>query len=172
MGLDVSHGCWSGPYSQFMRWRTWLAARAGYPLGLMEGFFGYCDFTPDDLVFEKHYNAATSIGPWAWDALKACTSNSLPIKWPSAKVDPIVILLHHSDCDGAINWWDAKPLALSLLTIIRSTPDDWHIPEGSLLRWESWRDGRGCYDGMVPPTKRFAVGLMAAYKAREKIIFA
>ncbi len=25
MGLDTSHDCWHGPYSQFMRWRTWLA---------------------------------------------------------------------------------------------------------------------------------------------------
>lgn len=24
MGLDTSHDCWHGPYSQFMRWRQWL----------------------------------------------------------------------------------------------------------------------------------------------------
>lgn len=24
MGLDTSHDCWHGPYSQFMRWREWL----------------------------------------------------------------------------------------------------------------------------------------------------
>ena len=39
MGLDVSHGCFSGPYGQFMRWRTWLAKHIGIPLGLMDGFY-------------------------------------------------------------------------------------------------------------------------------------
>jgi hypothetical protein len=27
MGLVVTHGCWAGPYSQFMRWRSWLHGR-------------------------------------------------------------------------------------------------------------------------------------------------
>lgn len=31
MGLDVSHDCWSGAYSAFMRWRTKLAEVAGFP---------------------------------------------------------------------------------------------------------------------------------------------
>lgn len=28
MGLDVSHGCWSGAYSAFMRFITWRRAAA------------------------------------------------------------------------------------------------------------------------------------------------
>ncbi len=30
MGLDVSHDCWHGAYSAFMRWRRKLAEVAGY----------------------------------------------------------------------------------------------------------------------------------------------
>jgi len=39
MGLDTSHGCWSGGYSAFMRWREKLAEVAGFPpLRSMDGF--------------------------------------------------------------------------------------------------------------------------------------
>lgn len=38
MGLDVSHDCWSGAYSGFMRWRRFLAKTIDIPLDLMKGF--------------------------------------------------------------------------------------------------------------------------------------
>jgi hypothetical protein len=39
MGLDVSHDCWSGPYSSFNRFREALAEAAGLPpLRTMVGF--------------------------------------------------------------------------------------------------------------------------------------
>lgn len=38
MGLDTSHDCFHGPYSQFMRWRLFLAKQIGIPLGMMRGF--------------------------------------------------------------------------------------------------------------------------------------
>lgn len=39
MGLDISHGCWYGAYSAFMRWRTALCDAAGYgAINLREGF--------------------------------------------------------------------------------------------------------------------------------------
>jgi len=40
MGLDISHGCWHGAYSAFMRWREKISQVAGLPpLALMEGFY-------------------------------------------------------------------------------------------------------------------------------------
>ena len=38
MGLSASHDCWDGSYSDFHEWRTWIAARIGLPLNLMQGF--------------------------------------------------------------------------------------------------------------------------------------
>ena len=29
MGLDTTHDCWHGPYSQFMKWRCWLHVHVG-----------------------------------------------------------------------------------------------------------------------------------------------
>jgi hypothetical protein len=42
MGLDISHGCWEGAYSAFMRWRQQIAEVAGIPLMLMDGFCEWC----------------------------------------------------------------------------------------------------------------------------------
>ena len=38
MGLDVSHDCWHGAYSAFMRWRREIARVVGIDLMSMEGF--------------------------------------------------------------------------------------------------------------------------------------
>lgn len=41
MGLDTSHGAWSGPYSSFAEWRGAVAEAAGFPpLDDMRGFGG------------------------------------------------------------------------------------------------------------------------------------
>lgn len=37
MGLDVSHDCWSGAYSRFHRYRTYLASLVGMDYNLMDG---------------------------------------------------------------------------------------------------------------------------------------
>jgi len=52
MGLDVSHGCWEGAYSAFMRWRIEIARVAGIDLLAMEGFGGamsWSNLKPDVL---------------------------------------------------------------------------------------------------------------------------
>lgn len=46
MGLDTSHGCWHGPYSAFMRWRTQIASCIGLTLDGMVGFGGTTEW-PD-----------------------------------------------------------------------------------------------------------------------------
>lgn len=39
MGLDTTHDAWHGPYSSFMRWRTFIAKKAG--LGNLRDYEGY-----------------------------------------------------------------------------------------------------------------------------------
>lgn len=38
MGLDISHDCWHGAYSAFMRWRRAVASVCGIDLERMEGY--------------------------------------------------------------------------------------------------------------------------------------
>lgn len=178
MGLDVSHGCWNGPYSMFMRWRIWLAEQIGLPLMLMEGFME--SIPDDDEIAIADWTKSTDSTNWESrkcisDVVRAA-AHGTPIRWILIN-DPLVKLLDHSDCEGSIKWYDAKPVALRLLQVIRSVPDDFAAPvytdgpdKGRPI-WTRWQDGRGCYDGMVPPCKRFAAGLLAAYKAREDVRF-
>lgn len=52
MGLDTTHGAWSGGYGSFSSWRNWLANKIGIQLNEMEGFLGskkWKQLPPDDL---------------------------------------------------------------------------------------------------------------------------
>lgn len=182
MGLDVSHDCWHGPYSQFMRWRTWLAAQIGLPLQLMEGFYEWQWDGKNDLSFERDYRPLTQQADGAnrgqvwWDTLTAFEPLGRAISW-DAIGDPLKLLLHHSDCDGRIKWFECRKIAMRLGAVIRKAADDTAYPtysdgdkKGQLI-WTHWRNGRGCYDGMVPATKRFAVGCLRAFRARKDVTF-
>lgn len=115
MGLDVSHGCWSGAYSAFYRWRIELAKVAGLPpLELMEGFYqpgGYADPIHFAQKFTRNKDSFADL------------QSQLPIKWDCLKPDPIHKLLYHSDCDGIIKHKDCLPMAKSLETLLPLLPD-------------------------------------------------
>jgi hypothetical protein len=172
MGLDCTHGFWNGSYGAFMRWRTWLAAQAGIPLSLMEGV----------LTFERDYHRITSgakdidCGQILWKTLAGFRDLGRPIPW-AAVGDPLKVLLHHSDCNGRLRWWDCKPVGLRLLQVIRQADDDFTVPlytGGSKVgepMWTRWQDGRSIHDGMVPATKRAARGCLRAYQERVDIKF-
>jgi len=89
MGLDTSHDCWHGAYSAFARFRQAIAKAAGIPLGVMEGHY-----RPPEWAFEQ-------LTPGAQYAIKE-TLQSLPLSWDLFKHDPLIVLLHHSDCDGIL----------------------------------------------------------------------
>lgn len=75
---------------------------------------------------------------------------------------PLVPLLAHSDCNGRLRWWECKDISLALLQLIRETENiDGKFPESN----------RACYDSMHGACKRFAIGCIKAYKAREDVIF-
>lgn len=74
--------------------------------------------------------------------------------WP--KSDPIEILLHHSDCDGEIQWQDCGPIADSLEMLLPSlSANDSPVPSCTT---------RG-------KAKQFVKGLRTAFKAKENVEF-
>lgn len=166
MGLDTSHGCWHGPYSMFMRWREWLAAQVGIPLQMMEGFV---ESVPDQSDIDSlkidyasaNYNRDSMIRQWA----KSLLPLESGIEWTMLKGDPLWILLHHSDCDGKIHWWNCKRIAERLAQVYRQSKDKDVLGHGGM------DCKRGCYDSMRRATLRFALGCMKAYRAREHITF-
>ena len=93
MGLDVSHGCWNGPYSAFMRWRC--------ELNLLIA----CD--REDTSDE-----------WKQVRDMGSTREGLQLAWQRGlyndQTDPLNVLMNHSDCDGEIAAEMCGPLADAL----------------------------------------------------------
>jgi hypothetical protein len=135
MGLDTTHDCWHGAYPAFTRWRNKLAEVAGYKLEKQDGSFIDLPVLP-------------------WD--------SFPYDWPAGEWgdhverDPLVYLLAHSDCEGAIHPPQAAPLADRLEELLPLLPDGdagGHIGV--------WRD----------KTRRFIDGLRLAVSIGEDVEF-
>ena len=125
MGLDVSHGCWSGAYSAFMRWRCEIAKAAGLPpLQFMEGFYSWTDITHDEANAAVQALGYERKNKWASDLLQAfyCGGN-LPIKWDCLKPSPLHALLNHSDCDGSIPASECTAIAHALETLLPALPE-------------------------------------------------
>lgn len=92
MGLDTSHGCWSGPYSAFHRWRRRIAEIAG--LGDLNHYEG----------FEFSFLAGDHAEPL--ERKKFDESH------------PLTPLLSHSDCDGEIASKDCTGIADALEALL------------------------------------------------------
>lgn len=148
MGLDTSHECWHGAYSAFHRWRSEIARVAGLPpLDLMEGFFQVSDGTCP-LYFA--YQSAVKNG-----LHNSAFWESLPIKWGSLKPSPLFTLLHHSDCEGELDWKDCGPIADALEELL------------PLLKGD-----RGGHVGDVhEKTVTFIRGLRQAFDSKENVDF-
>jgi hypothetical protein len=170
MGLDISHDCWHGPYSMFMRWREWIASQVGIPLRLMQGFVEYYPEEKD--VSWSDVLCHASVGDqWkrGFMILHMLTSlaplGEQQIRWDMMKHDPLWILLNHSDCEGKIKWWYCKRIAERLMQIYRSSKNNDVLGHGGM------DCKRGAYDSMRRATLRFALGCMKAYRAREHVVF-
>jgi hypothetical protein len=96
MGLDTSHGCWHGPYSQFMHWREWL------------NLFVMLDREKESEITQKVRNMGA-------------TREALLLAWDEGLYDdqsvPINVLMLHSDYDGEIAAEVCGPLADALQDI-------------------------------------------------------
>lgn len=146
MGLDVSHDCYSGGYSSFNVWRSIVAAVAGIPLYLMEGFYNPARYGDDPLKPD--------------DTDTYCIRESLPIQWDILKPDPLLYLLDHSDCDGEIPHVDCKPLADRLAEL---------LPQ--LEERQKAKHIQGMGRDWVAITKKWIEGLNFAHERGEDVQF-
>lgn len=119
MGLDTSHGCWHGPYSQFMHWRVWLHY---FVMREREAH--------DPKAAQVSYKGATREG--YIEALNAGMYDDQSV--------PINVLMNHSDCDGEILTEDCDPLADALEKIMerymppRGTYDEMRPPTERFIK--------------------------------------
>lgn len=151
MGLDISHDCWHGAYSAFMRWRKMIARAAGLPpLELMEGFFN-----PNE-VLENPFFMPLTYGDETTKSRLKDLAGYLPISWECLKPNPLYILLHHSDCEGEIGWEDCIWIAKELENLMQNIPDE---------------DGGGHIGNYKEKTQKFIDGLKLASSQKENIKF-
>lgn len=158
MGLDITHECWHGAYSAFMRWRCEIAKVAGLPpLQWMEGFYDWTDITRDEASAAVDAIGFEPEHTWARNIISAfyCGGN-LPIKWDCLKSSPLHALLNHSDCDGEIQSDQCAVIASALELILPK------LPEGN---------GGGYIGDWREKTKAFIDGLRLAAQRGENVRF-
>lgn len=107
MGLDTTHDCFHGPYSQFMQWREWL------------NYFVMRERAKNGDV---NANEVSHLG---------VTREALMRAWNEGLYDdqsvPINVLMAHSDCDGEITADMCAPLADAL----QALADQYMPPRGT-----------------------------------------
>jgi len=144
MGLHVSHGCFTAGYGKFMFFRQAIADVLSIPLQVMEGFY------------DKDEWMVCARGNKAGEHLLENRLKALPVSWKAWEDDPIILLLHHSDCGGGLRWQDAAAIAERLEEIApqivhpEGMRDDWNFKETAL---------------------KFAAGLRRAAESQEDVTF-
>ena len=101
MGLGVSHGCWSGPYTAFTRFRNALADQAGFDLATVTFPDGFV-MRDLPLIDWGHHPEKAVYGEWEDYEPK----------------DALEILIAHSDCEGVIYPKEAGRLAIRIKEIV------------------------------------------------------
>lgn len=170
MGLDVSHGCFSGAYSAFNRYREELARIVGIPLPLMEGFY-------EDHLWRKQIDTIRTYADAHYPELHPSVrgampdgvplyyfsldvSRWLPLKWEAFRFDPLFFLLDHSDCDGWLPVECLLPLAQRLEELLPLLPGD-ETARGHIQSAGGWR----------AVTQRWIDGLRLAAERDERVEF-
>lgn len=147
MGLDVSHGCWDGPYSAFSRWRDALCVAAGWHLEEVR--------EPDGFKYQ-----------WPREVSDAgLTDENYEGVWETIPEDPLVVLIAHSDCEGAIPVEALVPLADRLEELLPLMPSTVHPNAGDPPVQ------RAIYDGEAAATAGFIAGLRLAASRGEPVEF-
>lgn len=141
MGLWVSHGCWTGAYSAFSRWREQLARSAGYDVAKVT-------WENDDLFMNGRDCVLIDWGH--------ITMANVMGDWDKTPTDPLLVLITHSDCEGVIHPAQADPLADRLTELLPLLPG-----EADLGHIGDWR----------MKTQAFIDGLRAAVEAGEDVEF-
>ncbi len=99
MGLDVSHDCFSAPYSAFACFREYLCRAIGINMMSMEGFPRLASIIREDDPVPQ-------------------------TKWEALRPDPLHLLINHSDCDGEIAHEHCEPIARRLREVAPLLPAD------------------------------------------------
>lgn len=194
MGLNVSHGCWEGPYSAFMRFRMALAKEAGIPLELMDWYYppgigeghsyqpvGFDDLPEGEPIIVPDPGAlewlrARNGGPLCQDSrgpsverFVVDVARWLPLSWDLFPVrrEPLTTLLRHSDCEGVIYVRNQRRLAERLDELADRFPPRF----GGHPDWTPEMEPSAIYDGIGEAARRFAAGLRDAYAKRETVTF-
>lgn len=110
MGLNVSHDCWSGAYSEFSRFRDKLAEVAGY------------EFI-EDMARSGRKMVALDYG--SWPEANYYDPPIIPFRADGTQ-DPLLLLLMHSDCEGKIRAEHVGPLANRLTELLPDVEGDGH----------------------------------------------
>jgi len=140
MKLRVEPNCFAGEPLEFMNWRLLLARAAG---------FGVEGWEQDDVTF---------LVP-ALDYESLAVENILGV-WDIEPDDVLIVLLAHSDEDGAIY----PPHLESLATRIEEL-----LPE--LANFSSYEEGSPAQTAEVLVTQRFIEGLREALKQDRAVTF-
>lgn len=136
MGLDTTHDAWHGAYSAFTRWRNKIAEVAGYAVW--------------DVKYGDGITRETAMLDWGH-----VTDANLMGQWERTPDDPLIVLLAHSDCEGAIYPAQAGPLADRLEALLPQIDGD----------------GGGHIGGYREKTEAFIAGLRDAVTAGEPLEF-
>ena len=154
MGLDTTHGCWSGPYSAFGRFREHLQDAAGWPMSEVKDEYGIS------------WRETTRID---WSQI---TEENISGIWDTMPEDPLVVLIAHSDCDGIIPADACGPLADRIEELIPKLGATEKVdPEWLARAGMSEAPPRAVYDGEQEAAKRFVAGLRLAAAAGEAVEF-
>lgn len=135
MGLGTTHGCFNGSYSGFNEWRKKVAIAAGYLVRPVEWRNGIPSETI--LIDWGHVDEETLFGVW-----------------DDTPVDPLMVLICHSDCEGNIYPEQAGPLADRLEELLPLLP-------GSDNPFRDWRQA----------TQKWIDGLRLAAANNEAVEF-
>lgn len=169
MGLDVSHDCFSGAYSAFENLRHHIIMYSGRlpPGDAPRGHFSLSDEAADILekaaIGDPHHLIGRHVYFRRWWQFykKRCillfNRNDLA---RILEIDPLALLLWHSDCGGILPKRSCRPIANCLYEIAPKIPLEErgspHIERGGGLR-----------DCVI----KFADGLMKAHQSGEYVIF-
>ena len=141
MGLDVSHGCYSGSYRWFGIWRNELAKLAGYKI-----------IRPTDARYIE-------VPDLNYDSF---TDKNFEGKWRKPPKDILIVLLSHSDAEGYIYPEHTEPLAKRLRELMGCIDD-----ESATYKI----DNRYKRKQIFCTTFQFTLGLDKAAKNKEKVCF-
>ena len=135
VGLTTSHGCWDGDCISFNLFRRQLAELANY-------------YVHDGMTM------------WDLDRRQAPKGASGG-DWPEPPLDPLIVLLVHSDCDGVIRAEHAAPLAGRIGELLTRIPPQQYDTIKRINEWTRLRR----------QAEQFMDGLWAAHNAGEDVVF-